>query len=86
MSQATSVQKSVDVKNQRGSRKLSSDAIKKLEIEYFKKRRELEREVRVKASASRADKLITAKKLVTQMRKDYAMKDAQIAKRIDLSQ
>ena len=80
----TATQKQAQVKKARVPRKLSNEAIKKLEIEYFKKRRELEREHKIKARAGKADKLAEAKKLVTQLRKDYAMADAQIIKRLGL--
>ncbi|MDO8864146.1 hypothetical protein Q6D67_20885 [Haliea sp. E1-2-M8] len=82
MSQVTAVPKSAEVNNQRKTRKLSNDAIKKLELEYFKKRRELEREQRIKARAGKAEKLAEAKKIITQLRKDYGMADAQIVKRL----
>tara|TARA_R110002074_G_scaffold346619_2_gene516980 strand:+ start:7290 stop:7607 length:318 start_codon:yes stop_codon:yes gene_type:complete len=68
----------------RTKKKLGSDAIKALEIEYFKKRRELERAERAAMRTNRAKHIAEGKKFVTVLRKRYAMTDEQIVKRLGL--
>lgn len=65
-------------------KKLSSDAIKKLELEYFKRRRELEREERKARQVALSKDIAESKKLVQKLRKHYAMTDEQIVKRFGL--
>lgn len=70
----------------RAKRQLTSDAIKKLELEYFKKRKELERQERKALQAMRAKDVAEGKKLVGRLRKQYAMTDEQITKRLGIKQ
>lgn len=64
--------------------KLSNDAIKKLELEYFKKRRELEKEERKTLREEHATHIAEGKKLIKTLRKRYAMTDDKIAKKLGL--
>jgi len=72
-------------RKRRAKRELTSDAIKKLELEYFKKRRELEKQERKALRETRAKDVAEGKKLVTMLRKRYSMTDEQIVKRLGLS-
>lgn len=84
MSQPNSATTQAKIEKTRAPRKLSNEAIRKLELEYFKKRRELEREHKIQARAGKAEKLALAKKSVAELRKRFAMTDDQIVKRLGL--
>lgn len=64
--------------------KLSNEAIKKLELEYFKKRRELEKEERKALREEQTTHIAEGKTLIKTLRKRYAMTDEQIAKRLGM--
>jgi DNA-binding transcriptional regulator YiaG len=73
------------VGKQRASQKLSSEAIKKLELEYFKKRRALEKEERKALREEHTTHIAEGKKIIKTLRKQYAMTDEQIAKRLGIT-
>ena len=84
MSQPNSATTQAKIEKTRTPRKLSNDAIRKLELEYFKKRRQMEREERKAQQESRGTDIAEGKKLVRTLRKRYAMTDEQIVKRFGL--